>query len=48
MIAHNVHDTPFQMGPVGICSHGIATQLSRSVDRAGWPAKMASIEFWIP
>ena len=26
----------------------IATQPRHSVDRAGWQAKMASIEFWIP
>ena len=30
------------------CSHEIATQASHSVDRAGWQAKMASIEFCIP
>ena len=37
-----VHTTTF-------CSSGkIATQSSHSVDRAGWQAKMASIEFWIP
>ena len=28
-------------------SHNVATQLGHSVDRAGWQAKMASIEFWI-
>ena len=38
------------MGPVRIrhCSHHFATQSSHTVDRAGWQAKMASIEFWIP
>ena len=29
-------------------SHDFATHSSHSVDRAGWQAKMASIEFWIP
>ena len=29
-------------------SHHFATQSSHFVDRAGWQAKMASIEFWIP
>ena len=29
-------------------SHEIATQSSHSVDLAGWQAKMASIEIWIP
>ena len=28
--------------------HHFATQSIHSVDRAGWQAKMASIEFWIP
>ena len=38
------------MGHVRIrhSSHHFATQSSRSVDLAGWQAKMASIEFWIP
>ena len=37
------------MGPVRIRhhSHHFATQSSHVVDRAGWQAKMASIEFWI-
>ena len=37
------------MGPVRIChrSHHFATQSSHYVDRAGWQAKMASIEFWM-
>ena len=29
-------------------SHHFATQSSHSVDRAGWQAKMASVDFWIP
>ena len=29
-------------------SHHFATQSSHCVDRAGWQAKIASIEFWIP
>ena len=29
-------------------SHHSATQSSHLVDRAGWQAKMASIEFWMP
>ena len=29
-------------------SHHFTTQSSHFVDRAGWQAKMASIEFWIP
>ena len=38
------------MGPVCIHhrSHHFASQSSHFVDRAGWHAKMASIEFWIP
>ena len=38
------------MGPVRIrhCSRHFATQSSHFVDRAGWQAKMASIELWIP
>ena len=40
-----------RLGPVRIrhTSHNIAIQPSHSVDRAGWDAKMASIqtEFWI-
>ena len=38
------------MGPVRIrpSSHDFATQSSHSMDRAGWQAKKASIEFWIP
>ena len=38
------------MGPVRIRhgSHGFGWQSSHSVDRAGWQAKMASIEIWIP
>ena len=38
------------MGPVHVrhSSHEVSTQPSHSVDRAGWQAKMASIEFWIP
>ena len=38
------------IGPMRIhhSSHHFATQSSHSVDRAGWQAKMASIEFWIP
>ena len=41
---------PLQTGPVRIhhSAHDLATQSSHSVDRAGWQAKMASIEFWIP
>ena len=39
-----------QIGPVCIrhSYHHFATQSSHLVDRAGWQAKMASIEFWIP
>ena len=39
-----------EMGHVRMChsSHQIATQSSHFVDRDGWQAKMASIEFWIP
>ena len=39
-----------KIGTVRIChrSHHFATQSSHFVDRAGWQAKMASIEFWIP
>ena len=39
-----------QMGPVRIRhrSHHFAIQSSHFVDRAGWQAKMASTEFWIP
>ena len=38
------------MGPVRIrhCSHEFGWQSSHSVDLAGWQAKMASIEVWIP
>ena len=38
------------MGPVRIRhrSYHFATQSSHSVDPAGWQAKMASIEIWIP
>ena len=38
------------MGPVRVrhSSHHFATQPSHSVDLAGWQAKMASIEIWIP
>ena len=38
------------MGPVRIrhSSHDFGWQSSHSVDLAGWQAKMASIEFWIP
>ena len=37
------------MGPVRIRhrSHDFGWQSSHSVDRAGWQAKMASIEIWI-
>ena len=40
---------PTEMGPVRIRhrSHHFATQPGNLVDRAGWQAKMASIEFWI-
>ena len=40
----------YPMGPERIrhSSHHLATQSSHSVDRAGWHAKMTSIEFWIP
>ena len=31
-----------------LSSHELSTQSSHFVDRAGWQAKMASIEFWIP
>ena len=36
------------MGPVrrGQSSHKTATQSSQSAHEAGWPAKMASLEFW--
>ena len=39
-----------RMEPVWIfrSSHKFAIQSSHSVDLAGWQAKMASIEFWIP
>ena len=38
------------MGPVRIrhSSHDFGWQSSQSVDLAGWQAKMASIEIWIP
>ena len=38
------------MGPVRIrhSSHDFGWQSSHSVDLAGWQAKMASIEIWIP
>ena len=38
------------MGPVRIrhSSHNFGWQSSHSVDLAGWQAKMASIEIWIP
>ena len=47
---HSQKAKPIWMGPVRIhhSSHHFATQPSHSVDRAGWQAKMASIEFWIP
>ena len=32
----------------GLCACPCSHQPSHSVDRAGWQAKMASIEFWIP
>ena len=40
----------YQMGPVRIrhSSHDFGWQSSHSVDLAGWQAKMASIEIWIP
>ena len=39
-----------RMGPVRIrhSSHDFGWQSSHSVDLAGWQAKMASIEIWIP
>ena len=39
-----------RMGPVRIrhSSHNFGWQSSHSVDLAGWQAKMASIEIWIP
>ena len=39
-----------KMGPVRIrhSSHDFGWQSSHSVDLAGWQAKMASIEIWIP
>ena len=39
-----------KMGPVRIrySSHDFTTQSTQSLDRAGWQAKMASIEIWIP
>ena len=59
LIVHHKHPTKTKvtrgarkssMWPVGIRhrSHHFATQSSHFVDRAGWQAKMASIEFWIP
>ena len=38
------------MGPVRVrhSSHDFGWQASHSVDLAGWQAKMASIEIWIP
>ena len=38
------------MGPVRIrhSSHDFGWQSSHSVDLAGWQAKMASIEIWMP
>ena len=47
---HSVRCAKSSMGPVRIHhhSHHFATQSSHFVDRAGWQAKMASIEFWIP
>ena len=41
---------PMGMGPVRIrhSSHDLGWQSSHSVDLAGWQAKMASIEIWIP
>ena len=49
----NVHTfSSGPMGPVQIrhCSHdfGWQSRHDRSVDLAGWQAKMASIEIWIP
>ena len=44
----------FGMGPVRIGLHHrhttlrMPTSLLMLVDRAGWQAKMASIEFWMP
>ena len=40
----------FWMGRMRMCcrSHHFATQSSHFVDGAGWQAKMASVEFWIP
>ena len=42
--------TKWPMGPVRIHhrSHHFATQSSHAVYRAGWQAKMAFIELWIP
>ena len=39
-----------RVGPVWIRhgSHKIPTQPNRCVDRAGWQAKMASIDVWLP
>ena len=39
-----------EMGPVRIrpSSHDFGWQSSHSADLAGWQAKMASIEIWIP
>ena len=43
-------DNRLIMGPVRIrhSSHDFGWQSSHSVDLAGWQAKMASIEIWIP
>ena len=40
----------WSIGPVRIrhSSHDFGWQSSHSVDLAGWQAKMASIEIWIP
>ena len=45
---HGELDTIVGPVPIRHRSHDFATQSSLSVDRAGWQAKMASIEFWIP
>ena len=48
--SHDIELRCVWIGPVRIrhSSHDFTTQSSHVVDRAGWQAKMASIEFWIP
>ena len=49
-VLSRIMDLVILMGPAWIrhCSHNFGWQSSHSVDLAGWHAKMASIEIWIP